>query len=60
MREARLMDIETTHTYHWLNITTGKSGTSETDTQMTTRTLLEKLNEWNRSNPGVWQYWAVV
>ncbi len=53
-------EIETVRDYHWLNIPKGQTGMGKTTNPMTRLAFLEQLNEWNRSSPGVWQYWAVV
>jgi hypothetical protein len=54
------MNIELVREYRWLNIPTGSRGTGQTTNPVTRLALLEQLNTWNGSNPGVWQYWAVV
>lgn len=43
--------------YHWLHVPTGKTGTHEQ--RFSSRVaFLEELNKWNRSQPGVWVYYA--
>jgi hypothetical protein len=46
-------------TYHWLNIKTGKRGTSTTALYeySSEAALLVFLNRCNSQNPGTWQYW---
>lgn len=44
-------------TYNWLHITTGRTGTRESD-EMTWLKFLEELNTWNRLGIPLWVYWA--
>jgi len=52
--------LKTVQQYHWLHIPTGMTGLTDSHYPMSDYEILKLLNEWNRSNPGVWQYWAVV
>lgn len=46
----------TEYTIHWLHIPTKKQGTN-THRFENINQLYDALNDWNRSNPGTWQYW---
>ncbi len=46
----------TKYTIHWFHIPSATFGTSEHDS-ISIQELYRKINDWNRSNPGMWQYW---
>lgn len=43
-------------TYSWLHVPTGKTG-SHSREFWNEAEFLKNLNWWNRSAPGLWQYW---
>ena len=45
------------YTYQWLHVPSGQRG-QRTQDFMSRVSLMEALNNWNRSANGVWLYWT--